>query len=152
MKGKKRLFYWDSHAFLAVFNKEPGCEMYREVLTLAEKGEVLILTSAITLVEVVKIKGKEPMRQEDEHAIREFFEHSYIKVFDVARKLAEEARKLVWEKKLDPKDAVHVATAISAGAEAIHTTDHKMTRLSGMGGVTIGEPKGLQMELPPPAQ
>jgi predicted nucleic acid-binding protein len=150
MTKQKRRFYWDSFAFLSVFNKEPGHEKYREVIRLAERGEALIITSAIALVEVVKIKGKAAMGPKDEQAIRDFFEHSYIQVIGVTRNLAEEARKLVWEKNLDPKDAVHIATAIFAQVQEIHTTDHKMTRLSGFAEMTIGEPKNIQteMELP----
>ena len=49
----------------------------------------------------------------------EFFKNEYISVQNVTREVAEVARDLVWDKKIKPKDAVHVASAIAAGCQIL---------------------------------
>lgn len=51
--------------------------------------------------------------------------------------VAEFARQLIWEHSfLQPKDSIHVATALKTDVEALHTFDNDMIRLSGL----IGHP------------
>ena len=53
----------------------------------AEKGELLIITSAITFIEVIKMKGKEYLKREAEKDIRAFFDNSFISVRNVDREI-----------------------------------------------------------------
>ena len=52
--------YWDSNAFLGWLAEEPDKIDYcRPVIEAAEAGSVRILTSALTIAEVLWIKGRE---------------------------------------------------------------------------------------------
>lgn len=81
----------------------------------AEAGNLEIVTSTLTLVEVLWPKGQ-PLQLPSERAatVQRFFEHEWIVLYELDRTLAERAREVVWDHGIRPKDAVHVATALDA--------------------------------------
>lgn len=71
--------YWDSSVFLAWLLPEPEREdACRSVLRAAEDGEIELVTSALTLTEVIKLRGKPELKREYEATITKFFEQEYI--------------------------------------------------------------------------
>jgi predicted nucleic acid-binding protein len=133
------LRYWDSNAFLGWLKNEPDkaseCET---VLAAAEAGKIQIVTSALTLTEVIKMKGKTRITKDQEETIKAFFENEYIVVRDVDRFIAETARDLIWtHAALSPKDAIHIATAVRLKLSVLDTFDGPLIKLSGK----IGTPK-----------
>lgn len=137
------LRYWDSNAFLAYFQEEEGrVDSCEAVLEEAEKGKILIVTSALTLAEVLAIRGKErlPPNPILKKKVIDFFKNEYIAVQNVTREVAELARDLVWDKGIKPKDAVHVASAIAAGVTVFETYDKPLEKKGGKVGLTIREP------------
>ena len=54
----------------------------------------------------------------------------------LTRRIAEEARELVWEHGVKPEDAIHVASALASGAAVLNTFDRDLAARSG----TLGEP------------
>lgn len=132
MKNQPRR-YWDACAFLGLLAEEPDkIDECNSVIRAAEKGEVRLITSAVTLTEVIKIKGSPRLKEEDEEKIRKYFENSYITVVNADRPLAEDARHLIWQfPKLDPKDAIHLATAIYAECPHLDTFDSDLLDLNG---------------------
>jgi predicted nucleic acid-binding protein len=146
------LHYWDSCTFLGFLKGEPDkIDACTAVLHHAERGDIKIVTSSITLVEVIKLKRKLPILKEDEEKIRRFFQHKWLILQDTERKVAELSRDIVWEYGLKPYDAIHVATAIRAKVNRIDTFDPDIIKLSKKIGdplITIGEPSlPLQIEL-----
>jgi predicted nucleic acid-binding protein len=134
--------YWDSCCFLGWLKSEPDkvdeCE---GVIRQAEAGNVLIVTSSLTLTEVIRVKGKPPLDAADEAQIAGFFKHEYILVRELDRVTAEQARRLIWEQKVTVKDAVHVATAVRGGLTRMDTFDDKLIKRSGkIAGLIIGRP------------
>ncbi len=136
--------YWDSCAVLAWLlpepERRPAC---KSVIRAAERGEVQLVTSAITLTEVIKLKGEPPLTREHETRLRNFFLHQYILVREVDRFTAEEARELIWRFGVKPKDSIHVATALRAGLTVLDTFDDGLIKLSGKLGspaLKIGKP------------
>lgn len=122
-----------------------------EVLTAAERGEIQIVTSAITLTEVIKLKGSPPLKASQEDKIRRFFLNEYIVVVNTDRFIAESARKLIWEQGVHPKDAIHLATALRFRLTHLDCYDDKLIGLSGKLGnplLTIGPPSAPQPNLP----
>ncbi len=148
--------YWDSACFLSHFYAEVGKdEKCDGVLQRAERGEVLIVTSALTLAEVLWMRGEPKLEKEKADLVQRFFRRSYIRVYNVSRKLAEDAQVHVWENSIKPKDAIHVATAIHLSVDALETFDKKLIGKSGTVGsplLLIREPKAAaQGRFPLPA-
>ena len=139
IRSSKKLHYWDSCVFLAFLkNEKDKINDCISVLKAAENGQVIIVTSAITFIEVVKLeKGQPKLPKESEEKISDFFRHEWIYIYDVDRKVGELARELMWQyQALKPKDATHVATAIKARVDVLDTFDDYLLKLSG----EIGDP------------
>lgn len=125
------LRYWDANTFLAYFQEEEGrVDACEAVLEEAEKGKVLIVTSALTLAEVLALRGAKrlPPKPGLKKKVIDFFKNEYIAVQNVTREVAELARDLVWDNGIKPKDAIHVASAIAADVAFFETYDKPLTR------------------------
>jgi predicted nucleic acid-binding protein len=143
------LVYWDSDAFLGWLQAEPGkADLCAGTLRRADLGEVLILTSALTIAEVLWMRGAPMIPQDKADIVRKFFRRSYIRVRNVTRVIAESAQDLVWNNSIRPKDAIHVATALDAAVFALETFDEGLLNKS----ATIGNPPLLIRKPLPPAQ
>jgi predicted nucleic acid-binding protein len=104
---------WDSSCWSAHLGREPGrVDRTRSVINAAESGDLRIVTSALALIEVIKLKSREPLPPEKEPTIRAFFKQPYIIIREVDRRVGELARDLIWTHRIPVKDAVHVATAL----------------------------------------
>ena len=150
--AKKERRYWDSDCFLNFLEKAEGnYEMCQAIIDLAEKGEVEIVTSALTLAEVLYLKPHKKVPPADAKKISEFFKQDYILIVELDRVIAEDAQKLFWNHStLDPKDAVHVATAIKVHADTLDTFDGNLRKLTGQMGsppLSIGKPDKPQQSL-----
>ena len=136
--------YWDACTFLSWFNdEEDRVEKCRGVVKHAEDGKLIIVTSALTLTEVVWLKGCPRLDEDSEDTIRRFFEQEYVAVRTVDRVIAEMARRLVWEFNVKPKDSIHVATALQLSIPIIDTFDDGLIALDNKLGsprIRIGQP------------
>ena len=141
--------YWDSDAFLAWFQVEPGkVEKCAGTIERAKAGEVFIYTSALTIVEVLWMRGAPRIQQDKAAIVRKFFRRSYFRVRNVTRSIAESAQDLVWNHSIGSKDAIHVATALDAQVPILETFDGDLLRKSGRIGTS-----GLVIRQPlPPSQ
>ena len=130
---KRQIRYWDADCFLAWLKAEPEkATSCRGAVTGASKGEIMLVTSALTLVEVIKLKGRQHVTKADAKLISDFFKNEFIRVQNVDRYIAELARNLIWNhESLQPKDAIHVATAVKHEIERFDTFDEKLIKLSG---------------------
>lgn len=141
------LIYWDSDAFLGWFQAEPGKEpVCRATIERAQRGEVLLVTSTLTLAEVLWMRGAPRLSKDKAELVQKFFRRSYIRVRNVTRNVAETAQGLVWDNSIAPKDAVHVATAIEGKIPVLETFDAKLIGKSGR----VGAPP-LMIRQPLPA-
>lgn len=136
--------YWDSDAFLGQLNGEPdkvsACE---SVLEAAEERRLIIVTSALTLAEVLYVKGQTPIPRSSREKVSAFFKQPYISVQNVTRRISEYARELVWEHQIRPKDAIHVATAVILKIPVLNTFDGKLLATD----AKVGDPP-LRIEKP----
>ena len=130
--------YWDSDAFLGYFNAEPdksdACE---GVLAAAEDGRILIVTSALTIAEVIWAKNHGKVDASKRITIERFFRQPYISVHNVTRTIAEAGRSIVWDYGIKPKDAIHVSTAITNNVPVMNTFDDGLLKHNG----SIGDPR-----------
>ena len=70
--------------------------------------------------------------------VEAFFRHERIVVRELDRFIAKDARALVWNHNVKPKDAIHLATALKRdlAIEQLDTFDEPLIALSGK----LGEP------------
>lgn len=136
--------YWDSDCFIGWLAEEADkVDSCKLVIEAAERGQLTIVTSSLTLAEVVKVRHQTPLDPVLREKVRGFFLNDYIVVRQLDRFLAEQARDLWWDHGVDPKDGVHVATALAAGITQFDTFDAKLIARSGLLGnppLTIGRP------------
>jgi len=145
--------YWDSNCFLGIFNEElDKVSKCKGTIEKAENDQLKINISALTLTEVIKLKGKTRITRDKEQMIVDFFKHKYIIIHNVDRRTAEYARHLMWKySSLKPKDSIHVATAILRKIPTLNTFDEELlaldNKLSGLN-LRICQPDiEYQMEL-----
>jgi hypothetical protein len=136
--------YWDACVFHAVFGKEAGrVETCQRIEKAAHEGSVEIYTSATTFVECVWVKSiKDPngklfkLSPQHEQIMQKYFSYSFIRLINCDRTIAESSRQLLWQhQNLHPKDAIHVASAISQPIDFMHSYDEALLKLSGKIGV-----------------
>jgi predicted nucleic acid-binding protein len=143
--------YWDSCAFLAWLLPEPEREdACRSVLRAAEDGELELVTSAFTLTEVIKLKGKTELKIEHERKIADFFKSDFIILRNVDRFVAVAAQRLVWEHNVAPKDAIHVATALHWKIPVLDTFDDVLLGLNGKLAIESGNPASPLLQITTP--
>lgn len=126
MSGGQERRYWDSNVFLAWIKGEKGrVEMCEAIVRMARKDECVIITSAITLAEVVRPrqKGTVEITEAEDKQIVAFFSNPFIKFVDLSPSLAARSRALQWRFNLGVRDAIHVVSAIAAEADVIETYD-----------------------------
>ena len=135
--------YWDSCNFISLVAEDEveRAEICQRVLEDTEKGDVGIITSALTIAEVVKPKGSPAFTAAKEQTIASFFEHRYILIHDVTRIIGEASRRLSREHGLKPRDAIHLATALLAGADVFESWNTRdFFPLRGVVPIEIREP------------
>jgi len=105
---------------------------------MADQGDVVLIVSSFTPVEVLKLKNQKPITKAEQNKIREFFEKDYFRFVDLTRRVGESAQTLIWDYPgLWPKDAVHLASAIQferisgLHLDAIHSYDEHFLKLHG---------------------
>jgi predicted nucleic acid-binding protein len=130
------LIYWDSDAFLGWLQSEAGkAELCEGTLQRADVGEVLIVTSTLTIAEVLWMRNAPRISKDKAEIVRRFFRRSYMRLRNVTRLVSESAQELVWDHGVKPKDAIHVATALEAKVQALETFDDGLLKKSGIIGV-----------------
>ena len=147
--------YWDASVFHALFGMEAGrVEGCKEIEKAAQEGLVQIYTSTISFVECVWIKGK-PDKFDPAHEaiLSAYFAHKYIRPILCDRQIAESARQLIWRHPhLKPKDAIHVASALSQQVDVLHTYDNDdLVKLSMKVGVPPLRIENVPQPKPSPA-
>src|SRR5262249_1175819 len=94
------------------------------VLRLAQEEQFLIYTSALTLAEVHKKRKGQILSNELDERILAYFEHEYIKIIDVDRRIGEDANRFCRAHGLLGNDAIHLACALRAGCDVLLTWDN----------------------------
>lgn len=126
--------YWDATVFLAWIKDEANrADVCEAIIGDARDGRCVIYTSMITLAEVTKTRrGPVQVGRDVEERIAQFFQNDYIKLIPVDQVIGTRARRLIWDFPfLGPRDAIHLATALQIGADALeHYDDDDFGRVS----------------------
>jgi predicted nucleic acid-binding protein len=135
MPNKPTLLYWDSCVFISAIQQT--AERYptlKAILDLAATEKVIIVTSALTIAEVIKLDVDNAAPDQlatDAAMIRCFFENDFIAVRNVDRLIAERAGEFVRKHTIKPPDAIHLATAAFSKCSCLQTYDRPLLRLDG---------------------
>jgi predicted nucleic acid-binding protein len=134
-------FAWDACVWIALIQQERIRDtngriiedryvMCRDVILAAEVGQCEIVTSALCYAEVCK---NNDVLDKDEDKVAAFFENDYVLSVSLDRAVGEKARTLMMSgaAKLKPADACHLATALIANADEMHTFDDRILALDG---------------------
>lgn len=149
----KERCYVDSNVFISLLHKIP--ERFDACLHLwnrALRDELVIVTSAMTIAEVVHLPPGSETEELKRKRIIDLFEYDFIVVRAIDRSVAIAASELGRSFGLKPADAIHVATAVDVKADVLYTYDgsaggrKKMISFSGK----IGTPPLLIMTPPKP--
>jgi len=162
-KEKIGRHYWDSCTFIHLIqgNDPDGSGSLKNLNEKVKRGKTLVLTSTITLAEVVRPRhcDAKSLVSADKMVVADSFKHEYIILQDVTQDIAMRAREIQWEiGGLKPIDAVHLATAEAMKADFFDTYDESSliskvqdaTAFEWLHNFEIGFPTESQIELPFP--
>jgi predicted nucleic acid-binding protein len=142
--------YWDSATFLDWLTGEHANHAVMQlVIDDWEKGLVTMVTSAVTLAEVLFVRmpstGRvDKARERDIDALFNPPPGRRLIIVETSRLTAYKARDLARNFSIGPRDAIHIASAIEGRCSTMHTTDAALWQKSG----TVGGDPVLRIEAP----
>lgn len=144
MTVASRRIYWEACVFIDLLEKTPDrIGHLLPIIDAAEQDQIVIVTSALTLAEVSRLRHLQLDDESVEKTILQFFETPFLYLHPVNRFVAERSRPIIRNFGLKPLDAIHVASALMMKVERMHTYDAKILKLDGkIEGLRIEEPCG----------
>ena len=127
--AKTRKVYWDACAWLGLVNGESRKLRELEIVwKMAERGEIQIWTSTLSLAEVYKTKYEKESRSllaTHDVKIDNMFDQPFVEKVQVDTEIARSAKNLARAHHLlkKPTDAIHLASAIAWNIDELHTYD-----------------------------
>jgi predicted nucleic acid-binding protein len=114
-------------------------EMARFFFRAADRGEFKIVTSVITIVEVLVY----PFRQGNAELVRQYrnilFNEEVLTTIDIDSNIAESAAQLRASYNLQTPDAIQMAAAIAGGASFFFTNDARLPSLPNLQVLVLNE-------------
>ena len=136
--------YWDSCCFIEILNAGARAEQCVNVLEQAQRDEIRIVISSLTMGETVRPRGSEtPLPVELRDKVLAFFENDYIIMVNLDRDVVRKSLDLCWNFNLKSRDALHVAAALAYQCDAFETFDQSILKLNAVvAGIAFREPIG----------
>lgn len=150
-------YYWDACVFLSYVeeqeNRLPDIDSF---LTQAKKGEIEIVTSTLSMVEVayapIERTGEQLEPQEERQIEKLWRPDSPVTLVEFHPLIAYDAKRLIrlglprgWS--LKPNDAIHLATAERMSVDAVHTYDSALGKYGELIGRPVEKPESDQPSL-----
>ncbi|MFN8533827.1 MAG: type II toxin-antitoxin system VapC family toxin [Dehalococcoidia bacterium] len=134
MSDAHRRVYLDADVWIGwlqgeVSNGVDRGEVAEFLIGLAHRDQLDIVVSAFVLVEVRKAPPGKPDDEAAGELILESFEREFISVVPLTRDIAADAQRLARKHRLNSGDAVHLATARTAGCDALFTFDEDFRKI-----------------------
>ena len=136
--------YWDACCFISILNKDEHAERCLQVLEEAERGDVQLVVSSLTMGEVVRPKGSAtPLPREKREQVLAFFEQDYIALVNLDREIVRLSLDLCWDHGFKSRDALHIAAAKAVRCDVFETHDVRLLKLGeGIEGIVFRKPVG----------
>lgn len=151
------LRYWDACVFISILKGDHKThkDILSELRNEAKLGNMKIVTSTLTLAEVVKPRqcdGRQ-LTQSERRLVEDSFKDNNIILLDVTQKITVRSREIQWGTNVKPVDAIHLATAEYAKVDFFDTFDAKyalnnLNDFSWIHPFVIGPPQKMQVEIP----
>ena len=130
LKFENDEFYADSNFFIFAFaNPEEDGERARKLLESVKKGELKIYTSYLTLDEVMWIIQHEKNKEESYNCAKIILSTPNIIFIEVNQEIISNSIDIYNKEKLDPRDAIHLASMQSKKIKTIVTTDSDFDKI-----------------------
>ena len=118
------MIYLDSNVFIyAVLNSESIGKEARSILSQVQNGQLKASTSALTFDELIWIVKKNRSPNDSLLAGDAFLNMSGLKLVDVDANILAGAIAIMRKYSLDPRDSIHVASAMIEKAEVVISED-----------------------------
>jgi len=144
--------YLDSDIFIAWIKGEitedgiNRADVAEHVLLLAEHGYYKVHISSLTLAEVYKPRGYDPLQPTQNQKILDYFEHEFFEMIIVDRDIGLEANRIAAMHGLNPNDTIHTACALRAGCDVLLTWDRRFLSKT-VPGIRIEQPEKRGQQL-----
>jgi predicted nucleic acid-binding protein len=145
MSGNPKLVYWDSSIFIAWITNEqrPDNEMLgvQEVINQVAGKQIQLVTSVIAETEIFELgltienleKIKQVLRNPN-YCVQVNVDPMVARTARIIRELAKKEAN----RRIRTPDALHIATAMTVGCEAMHSFDDRhMLNLNGQHGISV---------------
>lgn len=125
--ANKKTVYWDSCVWLRLINGEPGADRCQATLEAAQRGELEIWTSSLTLAEVYKFKCEsvKSLAESQDELFERYIGSDFVVEVQVDHAIAVLSRRLCRKhaplKK--PNDGIHLASAVLNNLDEFHSFD-----------------------------
>ena len=155
MTSSPPLSYLDASAVLAYLNDEPGrADNLAALFEEAERGDVRLVTSTITLAEVAYVRETDETSDSDVDARIDALlaNRRIITLIECTENIARGARRYVrpatdQAQRLKPADAIHLSSAVAAGVDYFLTYDSDFALAVPDVNLEITEPKPANSRL-----
>jgi len=132
------MLYVDSNIFLyAILNRERIGNRARAFLGLVQQGREHACSSILTFDEIVWSVRRHRGFEEAVAAGEGFLSFVNLKLIPVDGDLVAQALEIIRRYELDPRDAIHAASAISMNVEAIISSDQHFDKIRDLRRKTI---------------
>jgi len=132
LEGATKIFLDSAPLIYFVEENSDYCPLIEPIIEAIDSGTKLGLCSYVTLLEVL-VKPLELRRHDLAERYRDLLLGSEnMRVLPVERTVTEEAARLRAERKVGTPDAILLATARLAGADAFVTNDTRLPEIPGM--------------------
>lgn len=117
--------YVDANVFISpvIYEKSRRAKSAADVLKLIEKGRITAYTSTLTWDEVVWVVRKTLGRADSVEAGKKLLSFPNLRFIPASEEIARSAQGLVADWDLAPRDAIHLASALSRGADVVVSDD-----------------------------
>jgi predicted nucleic acid-binding protein len=130
----------DSAPFIYFIEDDPRyAPLIRPLFEQADRGERLLVTSALTLLEVLVVPLRAGNRQLAERYEALLTRSRGIRVVDVTREQLRAAAQLRAATGVKTPDALQLAAALGAGCRAFVTNDRRLPPISGLRVIQLGQ-------------